>query len=213
MTNETFGMTFQYAVCQCYDLESSISVKRIDKKLLKQFISSKIIPKIFKTIKPLKYLTDTKDYTSHHIKRCPHTFLLESGETFSLRTFKGGGKMFAPKVVGQSGDSTFNYFFGHLAIEKINRENFKKFCLENIEDMLPIIIDYALVSDYNCWIYYENEKLKYNIIERDDLPELTFDKHYFTFTKPSSSSCASTWKHIYLWGIGCTWNIYFDGAK
>lgn len=188
MTNETFGMTFQYAVCQHFDLANSISMKRIDKKLLNRFINSKIIPKIFKTCEPVEYLTDSKEFTSHYIKRCPHSFLLENGETFSIRTFKGGGKMFAPKVVGQSGDDTFNHFFGHLTKEQISRSNFKNFCLSNIDEMLPIIIDYALVSDYNCMIYYENEKLNFDIIKRDDLPELTFDKNNFTFTKKTASS-------------------------
>jgi hypothetical protein len=188
MTNETFGMTFQYAVCQHYKLDNSISIKRIDRKLLSQFIDSKIIPKIFKPSKPIEYLTDSKKYTSPYIKRCPHSFLLENGETFSIRTFKGGGKMFAPKVVGQAGNETFNHFFGHLSAKQITRKNFKHFCLERIEEMLPIIIDYALVSDCNCWIYYENEMLKFDLIKREDLPELTFDQQYFTFTKPTVSS-------------------------
>jgi hypothetical protein len=65
MTNETFGMTFQYAVCQHFDLANSISMKRIDKKLLNRFINSKIIPKIFKTFEPVEYLTDSKEFTSH----------------------------------------------------------------------------------------------------------------------------------------------------
>jgi hypothetical protein len=188
MTNETFGITFQYAVCEHYNLENSISNRRVEKRLLSKFLRSKIIDKIFKSNKPTEYLTDSKEYTSNYIKRCPHSFLLENGETFSVRTFKGDGKMFAPKVVGQAGDETFNHFFGHLSFEKITRSNFKKFCLENIEDMLPIIIDYALVSDYNCWIYYENQNLKFEIIKRDDLPELTFEKQKFTFTKPTVGS-------------------------
>lgn len=48
MTNETFGMTFQLAVCQHDDLENTMSMKRIDKKLLSQFIASKITPKYLK---------------------------------------------------------------------------------------------------------------------------------------------------------------------
>jgi hypothetical protein len=75
-----------------------------------------------------------------------------------------------------------------LSIDKITRSNFKEFCLENIEDMLPIIIDYALISDYNCWIYFENQNLKFEIIKRDDLPELTFEKSKFSFTKPTVGS-------------------------
>jgi len=188
MTNETFGITFQYAVCEYYKLENSISISRIDKRLLRYFLTSKVIYKVFKLCKPTEYLTDSKKFTSNYIKRCPHSFLLENGETFSVRTLKGDGKMFAPKVVGQAGDETFNHFFGHLSPEKITRSNFKKFCFENIEEMLPIIIDYALVSDHNCLIYYENQNLKYEIIERDDLPELTFEKLNFSFTKSTIAS-------------------------
>jgi hypothetical protein len=114
MTNETFGITFQYAVCEHYNLENSISIRRVDKRLLSKFLTSKIIDKIFKSNKPTEYLTDSKEFTSNYIKRCPHSFLLENGETFSVRTFKGAGKMFAPKVVGQAGDETFNHFFGHF---------------------------------------------------------------------------------------------------
>lgn len=98
--------------------------------------------------------------------------------------------MFAPKVVGQAGDDTFNHFFGHLSNERISRNNFKNFCLSNIEDILPIIIDYAVVSDYNCFIYYENEVLKYKLLRRDNLPELTFEKQNFSFTKPT----VQTWR-------------------
>lgn len=133
MTNETFGMTFQFAVCEHYDLKNSISMKRIDKKLLSEFMASKIIQKIFKISDPIQYLTDSEEYTSRYIRRCPHSFLLVYGETFSVRTFKGTGKMFAPKVVGQAGNDTFNHFFGHLSIEEISRKNFKNFCIDNID--------------------------------------------------------------------------------
>ena len=76
MTNETFGMTFQLAVCQHDDLENTMSMKRIDKKLLSQFIASKITPKIFKISKPLEYLTDSKEYTSGYVSDAHMVFYL-----------------------------------------------------------------------------------------------------------------------------------------
>jgi hypothetical protein len=188
LTNETFGITFQYAVCEYFNLENSILSSRLDRRLLEHFLDSNIVPDIFKFGRPIEYLADSDEYTSNFIKRCPHSFLLENGETFSVRTFQGKGKMFAPKVVGQAGDETFNHFFGHLSNDVVNRSNFKKFCIENIAEMLPIIIDFALVSDYNCWIYYENENLKFEIINREDLPELTFEKSSFSFSKPNVNS-------------------------
>jgi hypothetical protein len=185
MNNETFGMTFQYAVCQKYKLENNLSVERIDKSLLKSFLDGKIISQIFRGKKPIKFLSTSKDFTSKYIKRCPHNFLLENNQTFSIRTFKGDRKMFAPKVVGQAGDDTFNHFFGHLSSVEVSRANFKEFCLKHIDEMLPIIVDYALVSDYNCWLYLEEDTFKYEIHKRDDLPELTYDYSKFTFSKPT----------------------------
>lgn len=187
MNNETFGITFQYAICEKYELENLISFDRIDNNLLNHFLESKIINKIFSEKKPIKYLANTKEYTSPYIKRCPHNFLLENNQTFSVRTFKGNGKMFAPKVVGQAGDDTFNHFFGHLYEEKICKKNFKEFCINSIDEMLPIIVDYALVSDYNCWIYLKEDSFDYEIIKRDNLPELTFEYKNFSFTKPTAT--------------------------
>jgi len=186
MNNETFGVTFQYAICQVYNLNNSISSERVDKDLLNIFINSKLIPKIFRGRRPVEYLSDSKKYTSQFIRRCPHNFLLANKETFSVRTFQGSGQMFAPKVVGQAGDETFNHFFGHLSTEEITRSNFKEFCFNNIDEMLPIIVDYALVSDFNCWFYIENETFNYKILKRDDLPELTFDYKNFSFTKSTA---------------------------
>lgn len=189
MNNETFGMTFQYAICLHFNIENDISISRIDNGLLKSFIESKIINKIFRgKAKPIEYLTTSKKFTSPYITRCPHNFLLENEETFSVRTFKGNGKMFAPKVVGQAGDETFNHFFGDLYPNTINRKNFKKFCLSKINEMLPIIVDYALVSDYNCWFYRNDDTFNYEILKRDDLPDLTFDLKDFSFTKPTAQS-------------------------
>ncbi len=182
MNNETFGITLQYAVCVKYKLDNKISLKRIDKKILNKILKSKILEKIFKGRKPIKYLTDSKDFTSEFATKCPHNFLLANDETFSVRTFQGSGKMFAPKVVGQAGDETFNHFFGHLSTEEISRNNFKEFCLNHIDEMLPIIIDYALVSDFNCWFYIKDNNFHYEILKRGDLPELTFDYKNFSFT-------------------------------
>lgn len=183
MNNETFGITFQYAVCVKYKLENNIALKRIDEGLLTTILNSNILGKIFRGRKPIKYLTMSKDFTSEFVTKCPHNFLLKNNETLSIKTFKGSNKMFAPKVVGQSGLKVLNHFFGDLYDEEITRENLKLFCLENVSDILPILIDYALVSDYNCYIYLKDDCFEYDLIKRDNFPELTFDKDKFTFTK------------------------------
>ena len=183
MNNETFGITLQYAVCVKYKLANKISLKRIDENLLEKILKSNILGKIFKGRKPVKYLTDSKDFTSEFATKCPHNFLLKNNETLSIKSFKGNGKMFAPKVVGQSGLKVLNHYFGDLYKEEITRDNFKQFCLDNVSEILPILIDYALVSDYNCYIYLLNDDIEFDIIKRGNFPELTFEKDKFSFTK------------------------------
>lgn len=183
MNNETFGITLQYAVCVKYKLDNKISLKRIDEKLLKKILKSTILGKMFRGKKPIKYLTDSKDYTSEFVTKCPHNFLLKNNETLSIKTFKSSGKMFAPKVVGQSGLKVLNHYFGDLYKEEITRDNFKEFCLENVNEILPVLIDYALVSDYNCYVYLFDDDIEFDTIKRGNFPELTFEKERFTFTK------------------------------
>ena len=69
MNNETFGMTFQYAICLHFNIENDISPLRIDKTLLTTFISSKMISRIFRgKPQPIEYLTTSKKFTSTFIK-------------------------------------------------------------------------------------------------------------------------------------------------
>lgn len=189
MNNETFGITFQYAICEKYRLKNDISKSRIDYKLLDNFIKSNIINKIFRgKSKPIEFLSSSKKFTSKFIKKCPHNFLLDNDETFSVRTFKGNNKMFAPKVVGQAGEDTFNHFFGDLYNEEINRKNFKHFCLTKINEILPIVVDYALVSDYNCWFYLDKGDYEFIILNRESLPDLTYNYADFTFTRKEEAN-------------------------
>tara|TARA_B110000008_G_scaffold279584_1_gene327337 strand:+ start:238 stop:1665 length:1428 start_codon:yes stop_codon:yes gene_type:complete len=188
MNNETFGMTFQHAICKEYKLESNISSSRIDEKLLNSFIESKVIKKVFKgKSKPIKALYKSKEFTSKNVKRCPHNFLLENNETFSIRTFNKSNKKFAPKIVGQAGDRTFNHFFGDLVDYEINRETYKKFCEENVSEIIPILVDYALISDYTCFFYIDKSG-NYNhfLHNRGELPNITFKNTDFKLINKQS---------------------------
>lgn len=184
MNNETFGITFQYAICKRYGLQNDISLERTNEDILFRIENSGIIEKIFESSIPVEFLTFSKKYISEYVRSCPHNFLLANDDTFSVRTFGGKNKMFAPKVVGQSGDETFNHFFGDLAEERVDRSNFKLFCLTKVHEILPLLIDYALVSDRTSWVYLDkNDQLTYRTILRQNLPDLTFDHRDFSFTK------------------------------
>jgi hypothetical protein len=77
--------------------------------------------------------------------------------------------MFAPKVIGQTGDELLIIFLVIYRMKK-SKKNFKEFCINNIDEMLPVIVDYALVSDFNCWIYLKEDSFNYEIIKERIFP-------------------------------------------
>ena len=64
--------------------------------------------------------------------------------------------------------------------------------IENANEIIPILLDFALVSDYTLFIYIKNNKYETSVIERGDIPDITFSKEDFTFFKqyrwPESNS-------------------------
>lgn len=188
MNNETFGITLQAAICEYFDLQNDISASRVDGELLEFFLDGDIVTSIFESVpsKPVRFLTTSREYVDYWVKKCPHNFILENGETFSIKTFRAKNKKYAPKIVGQPGNKTINHFFGHLVDYEINRESFRKFCFERIDEIVPILLDYSLVSDFNCYFFISDDgSFEKRIYKRGVLPDLVFDKADFEFTRAS----------------------------
>ena len=83
MNNETFGITFQYAICLNFKIVNDISINRIDKGLFKSFIESKIINKIFRgKPKPIEYLTTSKNLHNHILQGVLIIFCLTMKKLF-----------------------------------------------------------------------------------------------------------------------------------
>lgn len=190
-----FGITIQNLICEMYNInvpnkamnqfKSNYNPDYINEKTVSNYNSlNSLIKSIFEEIKdsPLECTT----YTASHKKGVtltPHNFLLKSGKTLSIRTNKKGDKV-APRVVGQAGYDTFNYHFGHLYEDKIETQNdIKKVIFNKIDQMLPIFIDYLLVSDYTVWIYHnKNKEVDFHIIRREQAPDMNFDRKDLKFT-------------------------------
>lgn len=185
-TNETFGISFQHAVCKRFGIKNDINFDRISETVVNEIASSNILSEIFQRIgsNPERFLTGSNEFTDKNINRCPHNFLLSNRATLSFNTFGFSNKKFAPNVVGQPGNEVINYYFGDIAGYEITRSNFKQFCYENVHEIIPILLDYALISDFSCWIYRQRDgSLGFDVFHRGDAPELTFSRDDFTFTR------------------------------
>lgn len=194
--NAVVGMTLQKMICDKYHLN-------IHKNAIKQFESAydkklekdlePIIKNIFNDLdlKPLKCLTFSPSKSAKETF-CPHNFLLNNGSTLSIRTNKKSDKV-APRVVGQCGLEKFNEHFSSIAGYEIeDKQQIKKIIFEYIHLMLPIFIDYLLISDITIWVYDKENKLQYEIINSNKVLDLDLERTNFTFTKSLSDWNEST---------------------
>ena len=192
MNNAAFGMTVQKLICEYFNIEPNEWAKR-------QFDSNydeaykdveKLFPSIFKEIgaRPEVCVSFEKDSTNNNSIN-PNNFYLNNGMTLSIKTTKSKtNSKVSPNIVGQAGYEKLNYYFGHLCDNEIEDQwDIKKMIWNNIDDVLPIFIDYLFISDILLWIYIEDGIYKYRIIYREEKPDFYWDKEKFSFTRPSLS--------------------------
>lgn len=196
INNADFGITLQSCICKYYGLQpSELAEEHFSANYNAEYEPefTEILPRISESIgaKPIKLLTYTKDLTNSKQNISPHTFLLDTNETLSIRTNKKGDKI-APKTVGQAGYATLNEYFGEIYGKKIlNKDDIKHLILEHISEILPIFIDNLFQSDYTILIKRSNIK-DFLIIRASDLADFVFSKEDFSFTRDFNSWKEST---------------------
>lgn len=190
------GITIQKLICDKFSLQ-------LHPKAVNQFAANfnpeyanalqPLIDKVFETIgiKPTQCLTYAPS-TNKREKISPHNFLLENGQTLSIRTNKNGDKS-APRVIGQAGYDTFNEFFGHLTNVPIrSQEQIKELVYDKVEMMIPLFLDYFFLSDYTVWVYPEADSYNYLIFDRNQIVDIATDRDAFSFTRDLETWVEST---------------------
>ena len=187
MNNADLGMTLQSRICKLYMLFPCQRAREQFKASYNKNYESKIDPlinKIFKELKsdPAKCTTfEPSDKKGESL--VPYNFILENGKTLSIRTSKTNN-MVAPRVVGQAGYDVLNMFFEDIVGEHLyTQEQIRKAVYKNINEMLPIFVNYLLNSDYTIWVYPKDEGFDYIIIDNNTAVDIEYDKENFSFTK------------------------------
>lgn len=194
--NSDYGLSLQKAICNCYEIEvnewAAAQFKaNYNDEYEEEF--NTIIPIIFKTInwKPVHLLTYTRELIRGKQTTSPHNFLLDNGQTLSLRTTKTSDKV-APRTVGQAGFPVLNDFFGDLFGREIkNQSDVRKLIYEHIHEMLPIFIDHMFISDFTVFLSRKNID-EINVIKASEVANYSFSREEFTFTKDLEDWTEST---------------------
>ena len=186
-SNAAFGMTIQKTICDLYGIYPNEKAVAQFNAVYDKNIALQILPtikSIFESIglKPIECLTFKPSKSSRELY-LPHNFVLEDGETLSIRTNKSGDKV-APRVVGQCGIETFNEHFSQIVDRIItDKQEIKEVVFNSIHLMLPVFVDYLFTSDYIIWVYFKNNEIKYETVESKKLLFSDLKRESFTFTK------------------------------
>ena len=187
MNNADFGMTMQFTICKLFDI-------RPCKRAYVNFLASynaeyenelnPLIKKIFRNLHSYPVKCTTFELSNKEGEAfIPYNFILENGKTLSIRTSKTN-KMVAPRVVGQAGYDVLNLFFEDIVGEHLyTQEQIRKAIYKNINDMLPVFVNYLLNSDYTIWIYPKDNGFDYIIVDNNTAVDIEYNKNNFAFTK------------------------------
>lgn len=196
MNNADYGLTLQKLICEKYDIEiNDWAAAQFESNYNKEY-ERELIPLIsiiFEQVnlKPIHLLTYTKEMMKGKQTTSPHNFLLENGETISIRTTKTSDKV-APRTVGQAGFTVLNEYFADIYGGEIkNQEDVRKLVFENIHKILPVFIDNLFQSDYTV-IISRKELDKPQIIRADEISNYSFDRADFEFTRGLDTWTEST---------------------
>ena len=185
--NADYGMSLQKLICDFYGLEVNDHASEQFKANHNSTYDEEIIPlcsKIFQEVgsKPVQLLTYTKKLINNKQTTSPHNFLLEDGETLSVRTTKGSDKI-APRSVGQAGFQVLNDYFSDIFGKEITaQEDIRKLVINHIDEILPIFIDNLFQSDYTVLIN-RNDLSKLQVIRLSEVGQYSFSKDDFSFTR------------------------------
>lgn len=187
MNNADLGMTLQARICNLYNLTPCKQAREQFKSNYNKEYEKRldtIIERIFNELKsnPIK-CTTFEQSNKNGETYLPYNFVLVNGKTLSIRTSKSN-KMVAPRVVGQAGYDVLNVFFEDIIGEHLySQKQIRKAIYNNINDMLPVFVNYLLNSDYTVWVYPTNDKFDFIIVDNNTAVDIEYDEANFSFTK------------------------------
>lgn len=194
--NADYGITLQAMLCDRFDLDVNAIALGHFKANYNTSYEVELLPicEKIESLLPAKlcrYLTYTSEFTSAKQTTCPHNFLLENGQTLSIRTMKTKD-MVAPRTVGQAGFPVLNDFFADIYGKEIEtKDDLKKLVYYNIHEIFPVFADYLFKSDYT--IFVEKGKPEtIQVIKAEELGELSCERKDFSFTQGLDTWVEST---------------------
>ncbi|MGX9395918.1 hypothetical protein ACWXVT_02925 [Mycoplasma sp. 1573] len=184
---EIIGVSAEIAIAQYFDLNVESSYKKRANERIINLIH-KYVGIIFEKSnipRPISLVSQNKNSID---------FILQNGQTLSVKTNKKTLGKVAPQNVGQATSKTYFEYFGDLLDKPIPAEYaskvklFKEFTLTNISKIIERYWDNLFHCDYLIYIYEFlnkegnlNGEIKFLVLKKFSSPE--WNEENFSFTK------------------------------
>lgn len=198
--NSTPGYSLEYALTVCSGLDTPESYKElIDTDLVDQLIVKvKEFLNNHPEIKIVKMIAQENG---------PTDFILEGGQTLSVKSSHFTKDQLAPQVIGQSSRRSFfnnesikdewgellpkSYNWDENSSEDVAAEIFKDLALNHSDKLLPIYWKGLFSNDYLLYVdnLLDAEDTTFTLLQK--IPTPKFDKDKITFTQTKDSWCNS----------------------
>ena len=182
-TNETLGMSAEYAICEHFKLKRP---ENLNYRVLRAYVNQ-LMPVVGEAFRDLP---DAVTYSGSNIgergaqSKCSYDFILKGNKTLSLKTNKGN--MVCPPEVGQPGAETcYQYFGNYINGSAVTDVTFKEMVLNHIAEIMPIYVSHLFDSDYLLWIRQNDGGYQYKIYDSSFAKNVVWKPECFEFTKPS----------------------------
>ena len=187
ITNETFGISAESAICRKFNLvEPKSFIGRVSAGTINEL--APVINEAFKHLPKAIVHTGSEVGNRGGKSKCSYDFILEGKRTLSLKSNFNGTKVCPPEVGQPNAKTAEEYFNGFIEgpLKVITTDSFKEMVLRNIKDILPIYVEHLFDSDYLLWIFKKNKSISYSIIgsiEKQKAMNFQWDSSSISFTK------------------------------
>lgn len=206
-SNEALGIGVQLALCNHFDTPTgpTRADSRTDPTIVTSLESWMQTEPLIKNLDIVEYIGLSPEWAVEASNRSPHTFLSRSGRTISVVTFqsKGNSKKACPKVIGQGGRKTINEVLGHLQDSPIEKKDLKRLFIEETATVMEVMTHYMFISDITLFVQmagtWNHPTWSLELIEREDIEFIDWNRHPFSFTQSLSSwneSCTIRYNNI-----------------
>lgn len=197
VTNETLGITTEYAFCKVYNIKNNINEKRVS-----QYLCDQITPKIelFKEKYPELKINQHCGGDNGSVD-----FKTVNDETISLKTNKSkSGPKMCPQNIGQPTRKKFIEY--NNISNNIDDDNLKKYIIENINELSKKYYNNLFCCDHLIWFYKKTDtEFDFKVLKKVNYP---FDDNNFTFSRYVNDEDIKNTKSKKKWNEGST--LYYN---